>query len=79
MCVWATYVWKPGAWVICSVTCGQGVQHRALNCATLEDTSAITIPTGKQLIEKCQQNGKKMPLDIKPCKQDPCRNIFLFV
>uniref|UniRef100_A0A915DWN5 Peptidase M12B domain-containing protein n=1 Tax=Ditylenchus dipsaci TaxID=166011 RepID=A0A915DWN5_9BILA len=57
--------WKPETWGACSVSCGSGVQKRAVHC-TRTSSNKKTI-----VIHDAECNGHK-PRDEKICERDPC-------
>lgn len=54
--------WKTGPWTECSVTCGVGVQHRNVECVTVEDDNTV-------LNSVCTD---ERPSSIETCSKIPC-------
>ncbi|KAL4238993.1 A disintegrin and metalloproteinase with thrombospondin motifs 9 [Mactra antiquata] len=62
-CISETFTWAFSDWRPCSVTCGEGIESRRIDCRMVGNNGRVTD-------DKCSPNGK--PVDRRRCSMAPC-------
>ncbi|KAK7117951.1 hypothetical protein R3I94_023236 [Phoxinus phoxinus] len=61
------HVWVTAAWSQCSVSCGSGLQRRAVRCSAV--TSDLRLTSDLQSFSQCSE---RRPTDSRPCRLPAC-------